>query len=301
MADNEASNVHSDNELFRLFKFERVLYEGALLPIFLLTNEDPFSKSASVLGRINDKHAVLILEKTAFGDDLPSITKETESPILKIISGNDIYRWYHASLSEDKFSIKATIIYPATDVHIRKHERQRRRMVKETPEIFKEHIESYIQTMKGSRIQWLYNILDHKAETEKIIYEDPDPETGFLLLPDLYVSNELSLINSKWDGTTISSLYLCAIFRRYDLSSIRDLNESHIPLLQNDTEFSYSCDNFKMARSQCGPIAYVFPLYLPLNRNSNHRSPIILSSPHSYCSYRFPRRRWHGNRESMAI
>src|SRR5271167_4053019 len=34
MADNETSNVHSDNKLFRLFKFERVLYEGAMLRIF---------------------------------------------------------------------------------------------------------------------------------------------------------------------------------------------------------------------------------------------------------------------------
>lgn len=197
-----------------------------------LLTKDPFSKSASVLGRINDKHAVLILEKTAFGDDLHLITNETESPMLKIISGNDIYRWYLASLSEGKFSIKATVIYPATDVHIRKYEKQRRHMVKETPEIYKKHIINYIQTMKGSRLQWLYNILDHKAETEKIIYEDPDPETGFLLLPDMYVPNDLSFINRKWDGSTISSLYLCAIFRRYDLSSIRDLNESHIPLLR---------------------------------------------------------------------
>lgn len=31
----------------------------------------------------------------------------------------------------------------------------------------------------------------------------------------------------------MSSLYLCAILHRHDLSSIRDLNESHIPLLQN--------------------------------------------------------------------
>ena len=118
---------------------------------------DPFSKFASLLGRINDKPAILTLEKTAFGNDLPSTTKETEYPSLKLIQRNDIYRWYLASISEGKYSIKATIIYPATDVHIRKHEKQRRRMVRETPDIYKEHIENYIQTMKGSRIQW-YNI-----------------------------------------------------------------------------------------------------------------------------------------------
>jgi len=40
-------------------------------------------------------------------------------------------------------------------------------------------------------------------------------------------------MSRKWDGKTISSLYLCAILHRHDLGSIRDLNESHIPLLQN--------------------------------------------------------------------
>jgi m7GpppX diphosphatase len=73
---------------------------------------------------------------------------------LSLISGNDIYRWYLASLSEGKYSFKATIIYPATDAHIRKHERQKTRMVKETPDIYNKYIENYIKTMKGSRIQW---------------------------------------------------------------------------------------------------------------------------------------------------
>jgi hypothetical protein len=29
--------------------------------------------------------------------------------------------------------------------------------------------------------------MEHKAEAEKIIYEDPDPVNGFLLAPDLYI------------------------------------------------------------------------------------------------------------------
>lgn len=32
--------------------------------------------------------------------------------------------------------------------------------------------------------QWVYNILQKKAEVERIVYEDPDPDTGFILLPD---------------------------------------------------------------------------------------------------------------------
>jgi m7GpppX diphosphatase len=158
---------------------------------------DPLMKTASVLGRIKGQAAILIIEKTAFGDNVSSITTEKEAPTLKLLQHNDIYRWYLASLSQESMSIKATIIYPATEVHIRKHQKQKRHMIKETPEIYQDHIEGYIQTMKGSRIQWycifarlrlmcrVYNVLEHKAESEKIIYEDPDPENGFILSPDL--------------------------------------------------------------------------------------------------------------------
>jgi hypothetical protein len=41
----------------------------------------------------------------------------------------------------------------------------------------------------------VYNILNHEKEADRILYEDPHPETGFLILPDL-----------KWDRKTISTL-----------------------------------------------------------------------------------------------
>jgi m7GpppX diphosphatase len=68
----------------------------------------------------------------------------------------------------------------------------------------------------------VYNILEHKAETERIVYEDEDPETGFVLLPDL-----------KWDGENKESLYLVAIVRKLDIRSLRDLTAQHLPLLRN--------------------------------------------------------------------
>lgn len=46
--------------------------------------------------------------------------------------------------------------------------------------------------VKGSEehYQWLYNVLDKKAEAEKIIYEDPDKETGFIVIPDIGYTEE---------------------------------------------------------------------------------------------------------------
>lgn len=68
--------------------------------------------------------------------------------------------------------------------------------------------------------QWVENILDHTAEADRIIYEDADELKGFILIPDL-----------KWDGN-VNTLNVLAISRS-KIKSIRDLNESHLPLLRN--------------------------------------------------------------------
>ena len=49
-------------------------------------------------------------------------------------------------------------------------------------------------------LQWVYNGLEHKEEVERIIYEDPDPVTGFILAPDF-----------KWSGDSVSDLCCLAI------------------------------------------------------------------------------------------
>lgn len=67
----------------------------------------------------------------------------------------------------------------------------------------------------------MYNILEHKQETERIVSEDLDPNDGFVLVPDL-----------KWNGS-IDTLYLLAIINKRDIKSIRDLRIEHLSLLQN--------------------------------------------------------------------
>lgn len=88
----------------------------------------------------------------------------------------------------------------------------------------------------------VYNILSHEKEADRILYEDPDPATGFLILPDL-----------KWDRKTLSTLvnrgircfpnvtltkcsfpqYLSAIVFDRSIRSLRDLEKRHLPLLRN--------------------------------------------------------------------
>lgn len=68
----------------------------------------------------------------------------------------------------------------------------------------------------------MYNILEHRSETERIVFEDACPNDGFVLLPDL-----------KWDGRTVETLYLLAIVRRRGIRSLRDLSAADLPLLRN--------------------------------------------------------------------
>lgn len=68
----------------------------------------------------------------------------------------------------------------------------------------------------------MYNILDHKKESERIIFEDPCNTLGFILLPDL-----------KWDGKTSETFYAIAIVHQLNLKSLRSLRAEHLPLLRN--------------------------------------------------------------------
>ena len=70
--------------------------------------------------------------------------------------------------------------------------------------------------------QWVYNILEHKKEADRIVYEDLDPDCGFILLPDL-----------KWDCRTTANLYLTGIVCKKGIKSLRDLSAEHLPLLKN--------------------------------------------------------------------
>ncbi|NXL87615.1 DCPS diphosphatase, partial [Alectura lathami] len=70
--------------------------------------------------------------------------------------------------------------------------------------------------------QWVYNILEKKAEADRIVHENPDPCNGFVLVPDF-----------KWNQNQLEDLYLIALVHRRDVKSLRDLTAEHLPLLRN--------------------------------------------------------------------
>ncbi|SPO21964.1 related to DCS1 - non-essential hydrolase involved in mRNA decapping [Ustilago trichophora] len=148
---------------------------------------------------------------------------------LTDLGQNDIYTWLMAwshrpgfgPVTRSDADVKLTLIRPATQTHIDKYSAQRKVMVYETPEMYTEKVLPWIESFPPSRIQWVYNILEHKKEVESILFEDSDPKTGFVIVPDL-----------KWDQKTTSSLYIQAIVHNRELKSLRDLTKDHVKMLE---------------------------------------------------------------------
>lgn len=184
--------------------------------------------------------AILMMEKTHFEvTDYPHFAQSCLGQI-EALGQNDVYHWLKAWIAQrddvaTQPDLKMTLICPANEGHVKKYTKQEFKLHRETPEIYEKVVKPYQTSLPLTKIAWVYNILDHLKEVENIIYEDPDEATGFVILPDLYVTfrSKIGLtVTSKWDQKTMSSLYLTAIVRRRDLKCIRDLRSSELPLLK---------------------------------------------------------------------
>ncbi|XP_056178652.1 m7GpppX diphosphatase isoform X2 [Falco biarmicus] len=164
--------------------------------------------------------AVVILEKTPFQEEkvLDLLKKHTK---LELQMHNDIYSTYHLYPPPELSEIKTTVVYPATEKHLQKYLRQEVHLIRETWEDYKNITLPFIQSQSFS-IQWVYNILEKKAEADRIIHENPDPCNGFVLVPDF-----------KWNQTQLDDLYLIALIHCREIKSLRDLTAEHLPLLRN--------------------------------------------------------------------
>ncbi|XP_050736336.1 m7GpppX diphosphatase-like [Eriocheir sinensis] len=174
-----------------------------------------------IKGREGD--AVVQLQKLPFNTDkLEDILSSGTS--LRTLFQNDIYYNKTALVPPELNEVKATVIYPAKKKHIQRYETHPSSLIHETPQLYEEVTKRYIETSSFSK-EWIYNILDHKKESDRIVFEDPDADTGFILVPDL-----------KWTGEQMEDLYLQAIVHRRDLGCLRDLTAKHLPLLRNMQE-----------------------------------------------------------------
>ncbi|KAG9120675.1 hypothetical protein FRC07_003754 [Ceratobasidium sp. 392] len=199
-------------------------------------SEDPLSHSIAVLGTLPESTKADAGEGTR-QKRIPAIVQVVKTPIaenevgaiqgvfgrLETIGHNDIYHWILAWLQDGRpADVKLTIVENATEVHIRKFTKQTFTMVRESPELYAEIVKPYIDAFPPSRLQWVFNILSHESESDRILYEDSSPSDGFIIIPDL-----------KWDGKTMSTFYIQAIVHTRDIHSLRDIRKKHLPMLRN--------------------------------------------------------------------
>ncbi|XP_053179915.1 m7GpppX diphosphatase [Scomber japonicus] len=176
-------------------------------------------KTIFIRGKLADEDAVVILEKTPIRED--TLAELFTGSRLKLEMKNDIYSTYRLQPPPHLNEIKTTVVCPATEKHVKKYQRQESFLVEETGEDYKTITLPYIQKQSFS-VQWVLNILEKKAEADRIVFEDPDKDVGFVLLPDF-----------KWDQKQVDDLYLIAITHQRNIKSLRDLTSDHLPLLQN--------------------------------------------------------------------
>ncbi|KAG6610021.1 m7GpppX diphosphatase [Phytophthora cinnamomi] len=206
------------------------------------------------------KAAVLVLQTAAM--DSGSLDRLLAAMSLHEILVNDIYSTFQGDVARDVKPYKVNLIYPATETHVLKHTDQNFHMVVETKAVYGAITKPFIDSIPAEKIEWVYNILEHKSESERIIYEDASPRDGFILLPDF-----------KWsDPASLESLYCLAIVHDRSLRSIRDLTASHLKLLRNIRDASLTILNTKFGVEPSSVRMYFHyqPTYYHLHVHFSH-------------------------------
>ncbi|POM64222.1 Scavenger mRNA-decapping enzyme DcpS [Phytophthora palmivora] len=206
------------------------------------------------------KSAVLIIQTAAM--DTGALDQLLVGMSLHEILVNDIYSTFQGDVARDVKPYKVNLIYPATERHVRKHTDQNFHMVVETKEAYRMITKPFIDSIPVENIEWVYNILEHKSETERIIFENTHSRNGFILLPDF-----------KWsDPSKLESLYCLAIVHDRSLRSLRDLTGSHLKLLRNIRNASLEIlqEKFGVNPSSIRMYLHYQPTYYHLHVHFSH-------------------------------
>ncbi|XP_067910354.1 m7GpppX diphosphatase [Heterodontus francisci] len=144
----QGGKVPSDQSDFNLnsFHIEKILRENARDKTIFI-----HGKVGEDCGEVRD--AVVILEKTPFCEEtLPQLlNKDAE---LRLQIRNDIYSTHHLQPLPAFNEIKTTVVYPATEKHIKKYLKQEMYLIHETADDYKTISIPYLESQTFS-IQFL--------------------------------------------------------------------------------------------------------------------------------------------------
>lgn len=251
--DMDAKQIKLDTleNILNKFDFVKILNENAqnkLIIIHAVTKNEEVSEDA-----------VVIFEKSHFNlDEIKSYMKTKIS--FEMYIDNNVYKKLSIYPNKPFNSVQVQLIHPATEAHIKKYTLAESYFLQETYDdwlnVTSEHIKK-----KSFDLTWVDNILEHKTEVERIVFEDTDKTNGFVLLPDL-----------KWDGVTIENLYLLAIIHQRAIGSLRNLDASHISMLENIREKGFAAieAKYNVKKSKIRAYLHYYPSFYHLHIHFTH-------------------------------
>jgi m7GpppX diphosphatase len=229
-----------------------------------LLNQDQSGRRISLLGSIDSKPALLLVERAAFAADENHLRSFAQSlHRVKNLGANDIFSWFLASSGgktpftsrvsspspnegnavvtaigeneqqEQPPDLKLSLIYPCTDQHIKKYTQQPLRTVTETPILYHKFVRPWIQKRRDvGKLDWIFNIIEGRTEQEDVIYREGSVSKSQSLIGTPEQDEGFLLLpDLNWDRKTMTSLHLLCLISRRDIWTIRDLTPRHIPWL----------------------------------------------------------------------
>jgi len=242
--NGKVASIHDSLSNLGSFTFKRIL------------SESTERKTVFVEASVNDSDdpAILIMEKLPFAEASVKGILSDKSSVGQEFS-NDIYGQYSVKPDPLHNTVKANVIHPATQKHIAKYLSSKGYLVEESPLLYQAVTLPFLEKEQFT-LDWVYNVLEHKKEVERIIYEDPDRDVGFILAPDF-----------KWSGKQVEDLYCLAIIHKRGIKSIRDLNTTHLPMLKNILSGSMTAikEKYGLEESQIRAYLHYQPSYYHLH------------------------------------
>lgn len=208
---------------------------------------------------------VLLRRKKLCEDDVPALCSISNALTLDV--QNTYYGFYKSAVSNIPQCFDVTVIHPAKPWHIAKYSKQESIVFQETPELYKKITEPYIDSHPASEIKWLYQILQKEKEQERLLFEDPDSETGFMFTA--FEPAEKCITQTK---TMPDNFYSLVLVNKRDLPSIRSLSTAHLPLLKNirDKVYKYAKETLLVDSHKLRLFFHYKPSYFHLHVHVVH-------------------------------
>jgi m7GpppX diphosphatase len=214
------------------------------------------TKDSIFVGKYLDNVAVVVVKTVPLNDTemIADMLNNTEN-YSKIFDNNRFKKF----ICDMKNKYEITLLYPAQHDDLIKYVSSKKRIVLETPQMYREQM--YPNIIKQD-LSWIHNIFDGTAERDRVLYEDDD----FILLPDMkwtkrsaknrdndsLKQNEVRRQSAQTQSAQTQSaqtqsakncdnydnMYCLAIVKDGSLKSIRDLRKKDIPMLNNIYENS---------------------------------------------------------------